>query len=328
MKRILFGLILLTIAGLARAQNNPIFYGGLADGFATKNLKQSMTNSKAGGIADGWGTNRYLQSIVHGNAGGMADGWATSNYLPNMTNAFAGGFSDGWTSSNYLQPITNNNAGGMADGWAAQRTIPYKSPTNKGGMGDGWASNYHALSPLPINFLRFEATKDKQRVRINWEMGDEDDVMQYEVQRSDKAVVFDPIGTVDRNDVLNKHYVFYDEKPISGHNYYRLRVWKKDGTSEFTPTRLVIFDKVIVTTMNLYPNPANDKLFVELPQDFSGTHVVFNIYDAAGKMVYQQKNVLQITPVELNVATLAAGNYFVHIGTENNSAVAKFVIVR
>ncbi|MBS1775723.1 MAG: T9SS type A sorting domain-containing protein [Bacteroidetes bacterium] len=307
MKRILFGLLLLAIAGLARAQNSLIFYGGTGDGFATKGFKQSMTNSNAGGIADGWGSNRYVQSMVNSNAGGFADGWA---------------------SSGYLQSMTNNNAGGLADGWASQRTIPYKSPTNKGGLGDGWASNYHALSPLPINFLKFDATKDKHRVRVNWEMGDEDEVIRYEVQRSDKAVNFDPIGTINRNDALEKRYVYYDEQPLAGHNYYRLRVWKRDGTSEYTPTRLVIFEKVMVTTMNLYPNPANDKLFVELPQDFTGTHVVFNIYDASGKLVYQLKHPLQMTPVELNIAALAAGNYFVHIGTENNSAVAKFVIVR
>lgn len=62
---------------------------------------------------------------------------------------------------------------------------------------------------------------------------------------------------------------------------------------------------------NLYPNPASDRIQVQLPN--TEKLVVVRIYNSLGQLILEDKN-----PV-INIASLKAGNYFAIVSTNNGS---------
>lgn len=86
-------------------------------------------------------------------------------------------------------------------------------------------------------------------------------------------------------------------------------------------------DEVLNThKINLYPNPVNDRLMVELEMkaNISGT---FQISNALGQMIHTtQENLTQgMNRIELNTQDLAAGIYFLSIQTDEGTVLRKFV---
>lgn len=330
MKRFITCAALLLTSAAAQAQNNMIFYGGEGDGWNSANyIQSSNVDAFHGGEGDGWNSNGYLQSSnVVAFKGGDGDGWNNASYTQaGSTLLFKGGEGDGWNSNNYVQNIASVSFfGGEGDGW---NSVNYTQNTPVvaflGGAGDGWAGNYIIIVPLPITFLSFNARKQDKSSLLDWKMGEEKEVTSFDVERSINAVNFEKIGEVKQNDANNKEYRFTDNLPFTGNNYYRLKVKKLDGSSEYTNTRVVYFDMRQQAVIKLYPNPATEQVSVELPTDFLGLNTIVNIYSASGAIVISRKVMgNQSAVLSLNISALAAGNYYLHVAAETKTATAKF----
>jgi hypothetical protein len=75
---------------------------------------------------------------------------------------------------------------------------------------------------------------------------------------------------------------------------------------------------------NLFPNPANEVLNVELNENFTGKIVV---YDLSGRMIIEE--IINETHFQLNISTLATGNYIYKLMKENTIfAQGKFVVTK
>ncbi|MDD3860546.1 MAG: T9SS type A sorting domain-containing protein, partial [Bacteroidales bacterium] len=73
--------------------------------------------------------------------------------------------------------------------------------------------------------------------------------------------------------------------------------------------------------INVYPNPANSKFFIENPYE---ERKQIKIYSVEGKCVYQTVNSDEI--ICISVENLPAGLYFIELKNGNNSSCGKFVI--
>ena len=73
----------------------------------------------------------------------------------------------------------------------------------------------------------------------------------------------------------------------------------------------------------VYPNPAFDKLFLDLYQikDFKNTNIL--IYNVQGQLLLQQ--VITNTQTELNIEKFAKGVYVIKINNERNTMIGKFI---
>jgi hypothetical protein len=74
-------------------------------------------------------------------------------------------------------------------------------------------------------------------------------------------------------------------------------------------------------TINLFPNPAGDRLNVSVEGVQKKTAI--KVYNLMGKLVMQQESGNTIT--QLNVSKLSAGFYLVHVNDGNETRSAKFV---
>jgi hypothetical protein len=71
----------------------------------------------------------------------------------------------------------------------------------------------------------------------------------------------------------------------------------------------------------LYPNPVEDWLTIELPENQKG--VVLIIYDIAGRSLYSQP--LKETKTQISVQHFLRGTYFAHLQSSNYKRVVKFI---
>lgn len=77
------------------------------------------------------------------------------------------------------------------------------------------------------------------------------------------------------------------------------------------------------TNLNVYPNPADDHLFIELPA-VNGDETLM-IYNAAGQLVYEASAEVNVTKMAVEVADWAKGVYHVQWVTPHSTLQSKFV---
>lgn len=67
------------------------------------------------------------------------------------------------------------------------------------------------------------------------------------------------------------------------------------------------------------PNPAKSNLQLIAPTDFETGKYQVSISDAKGKVIIQVQEVITSgSTINMKVSSLAAGNYFLTVATENN----------
>lgn len=165
---------------------------------------------------------------------------------------------------------------------------------------------------LPLDLLRFDVTKEEQKANIVWEVANEHAGDRYCLQRSNDAQNFENIACFDATD--NKslaQYQYTDATPLFGYNYYRIHQVDYAGVSDYSPTKVVEFDRA--SKINIYPNPARTSLQLELPNDQEEYTIA--IIDALGRTLINTTRSGLNSRQQLDVSKLAAGNYFLQVTT-------------
>ena len=101
-------------------------------------------------------------------------------------------------------------------------------------------------------------------------------------------------------------------------------VYENDMTSVGVAKEIVAGDKIEDITENnisIYPNPANDRLYIEAEAEIEET-VVYDIYGKAQNLRTSEPQNLRIS---INVSELNAGIYFIKINTNERNIVKQFI---
>lgn len=83
-------------------------------------------------------------------------------------------------------------------------------------------------------------------------------------------------------------------------------------------------DNPWVAKTGIYPNPANDRILINIPNELKNILSEITIQNAHGQVV----KIFNATYYELNVGDLAAGHYTVGFGLNDNSRFAKPLVIR
>jgi len=174
------------------------------------------------------------------------------------------------------------------------------------------------LSVLSIGAVNLTAVKAANEVRLVITVGNDADVISFEVERSPDGASFDSIGAVAATEALpgststERVYSFYDIKPLPSANYYRLKVINRNGG--YTYSNMVVVNIDGDAGVGVFPNPVTDVLYVRVPAPPGP--VELTLHDGAGKLV--RKTQLMSTggtlSTSLDVSGLARGVYFLSAG--------------
>jgi hypothetical protein len=177
---------------------------------------------------------------------------------------------------------------------------------------------------LPVTFGGFNAKKVTAGVELNWQTWTETNNQRFEVERSTDAFKFSTVGTVSSKAIQSNHqgqlsYLYTDGNPTPGINYYRIRQVDNDGASSYTKVINISYqpDQEHSFVRNFYPNPAADKLFIQLGTGIRDVEVI-RFSDASGKILSTQKP--SISPdgiIHVSTKSLRSGLLFATIILHN-----------
>lgn len=215
---------------------------------------------------------------------------------------------------------------------------PYEnfSPGVQSGVGSVAAMNLTAFSPhvismtskpLPVDFLRFDASANTGKVYLNWLIEDNQTTDYFLIERSQDGVSYSTIARVNASGAA---YQFIDKKPYEGISYYRINQYDKEGEFEYSPIRSVN-NNITNASLLVVPNPANGKnIRLQLKGIPHNEACKVLIYNMQGSIVYRQtvnisSEISQLIQVQPKT-TLPYGMYHVEIRTENSVLRANFII--
>lgn len=179
------------------------------------------------------------------------------------------------------------------------------------------------LAILPVK-MQFTATKAGANVQLTSRILSETGIEKYEFEHSVDGINFSTIATylADSRTLYEKLHV----QPAPGLNYYRVKATNIDGKIEYSEVRIVLFntnDKIQV-----FPNPATDKVNIRLPENWQGKSVKIEITNTNGQLVLS-KVYNQASQVEtIGTGNLANGQYLIILTDSKGVRVVEKLMVR
>lgn len=127
---------------------------------------------------------------------------------------------------------------------------------------DNRISFSYIFTPLPVTWHYFNGYYADDKAHIEWRTASEINNSGFEVERSNDGANFTNIGWVEGNGstTVEQQYLFTDENPEPGWNYYRLKQIDYDGKSEYSRLIPVFVDDL--PQVEIYPNPFRDHLYL------------------------------------------------------------------
>lgn len=163
---------------------------------------------------------------------------------------------------------------------------------------------------LPVELAGFTAEKNQNKVRLDWYTLSEKNSSYFIIERSSNGVDYTAIKRVEAmgNSSVYIPYLSWDENPLEGVSYYRLKQLDINGHFGYSAVRRVEFHSQ-QPDIEIYPNPANDKLFVYFPDGgMEGTTLFLS--DANGRKVKQLSVNSGSYRNEFDISDLEPGVYF------------------
>lgn len=162
---------------------------------------------------------------------------------------------------------------------------------------------------LPVELSHFSGINKNGANHLQWETATEFDSKQFLIERSADGILFEKIGIVDSkgNGNIRQEYTYTDQTNLPGTAYYRLK--QVDVNGSFTYSAIIIVKSAKVMAMQAFPNPFDNRLFVEIKNMNSSDIKSLQVMDVAGRL-YPVNAAYTAKGFVLNTDQLPGGVYF------------------
>lgn len=174
------------------------------------------------------------------------------------------------------------------------------------------ASTFSSFSPfgvgnigniLPLELTAITAVHTQAGNLISWTLSGDDNGCRYTIERSATANNFTALANITAKGIRN--YTFTDAAANAGTNWYRVKMLAPSGKISYS--NMVLVKSQLAPVITLYPNPAQNSLFVNnVP-----VNAILQIVTADGKIIYTQ--VAKTVQQQIDITALPAGNYMLNI---------------
>lgn len=217
-------------------------------------------------------------------------------------------------------PSTGTNTGLVTASNGSVNGANWVTASFPGGFSSPSVCNLFLQSgaPLAIHLTSLSAINAGNSNRIYWKTGTEAKGDYFELERSGNGSDFIEIGKISgRGEPSN--YQFIDNQPLSGINYYRLKMTSAGGAFEYSATvsAAVRSDGFV---LNVYPNPVNGILTTSISGK-KGNDAVITISDVTGKIIRTLPVSTNEIMIDMNV--LAPGIYMLRYRDSNTQQTIK-----
>ena len=178
-------------------------------------------------------------------------------------------------------------------------------------------------SPLPVQFVRFNASEFGVANKITWVANTDKQSDKFMVERSTDGIRWFTANTQKATNA--SRYEFIDENPVCL-SYYRIKAFDLDGKMVETATKSVLRRCNKFGISNIFPNPAASNVQV-LFETLTDENVTIQIIDLNGRVLLSQNEntTIGINQKQLNIDALPSGTYMIVLQNESNKSISKFV---
>jgi len=175
---------------------------------------------------------------------------------------------------------------------------------------------------LPVKLSSFTGEKQGTSAKLNWATSQEINAKTFVVERSIDGVNFKSLGNVAAhgNSSIPTGYSFVDALPVTGNNYYRLKLVDNDNKFEYSNVVKINFAKAFSVLIS--PNPASDHVVVNV----SGVSqsLILQLVNAAGKLI--KTTTLSNGTNRVSLAGLPKGLYLLKFSSANDNYTEKLIV--
>jgi beta-glucanase (GH16 family) len=169
---------------------------------------------------------------------------------------------------------------------------------------------------IPVELIDFQAVAKNKAVNLSWQVAQELDIKNYEIQRSTDGKLFETIGFVAaQNQATHRNYAFEDVEPFTNIAFYRLKMNEQDGTFAYSKVQTVQLKNA---TFAVFPNPT--KAFIEIKNIESVK--TLELFDQNGRLLRAFSN---IGNGRIDLTDFPNGVYHLKMGTASAFEVVKVV---
>jgi len=188
-------------------------------------------------------------------------------------------------------------------------------------------------NPLAANPFTLSANVKKVGIELVWSIKYEGLAMEYVLERSKDGLNFYPITkqtASNSNTAEGASYKYLDVVPYAGNNYYRVKKIDRNGEVSYSNVDSEYWDAMLAG-VNIYPNPADDKIFVTFSETSNSTETIsVRLTSVLGVEVGTATYELQTGGNTLVIDTkkVEKGLYFIEVIRGNAKFTEKIVIKR
>ena len=180
------------------------------------------------------------------------------------------------------------------------------------------------LTSLPVHLIDFSLQKKSNAIQLLWNVTDEINMKQYEVEYSNDGTNFIKLVSIIAQAKATATYTYLHGISVSSKMYYRIKMVNTDGSFVYSPIRF--FNNKEEVTIKLFPNPANSVLIVE--SNMSSTKANLKIINSVG-IVVATINAIDFSSsnrTSINISHLKPGLYHVECTTIDAKHSFPFII--
>ncbi len=188
-------------------------------------------------------------------------------------------------------------------------------------------------APLPVEMVSFKGYlhANGRTIGLSWITASESENFGFDIERSKDGSSWETLSFVEGNGTTaeESNYVWMDQAPLEGLNYYRLKQINLDGSFEYSKIILVNKGaKESGSQIFAWPNPAKDLINFQVvgKEDYPLNAIA--VYDVSGKMVLQgfpQSYNIGTSQAKLDISVLPKGTYFLSVYDGEEILTKKFV---
>lgn len=176
-------------------------------------------------------------------------------------------------------------------------------------------------------YLNFVAQKEEDFTSLLWTHNSGFAVEEYIVERSENGNGFEPLNALgSKGGQSQELYEDFDLEPVTGDNFYRLKMVYTDGSIGYSDVQKVTF--VDVTDYVLFPNPANGFVKASLENVMGAEDVNITIFNSFGtEMKRFHLDEVYSKYYQMDIRDLHEGQYIVWFNVPGKRPIAKLLVV-
>lgn len=193
-------------------------------------------------------------------------------------------------------------------------------------INDNFGGCYSGLMLLPVKLAYFQGEKVNDKANLSWEIADNENAAAFDIEMSEDAKVFTPIGKVMASSAIGPTRYQFVAGLKGNKNYFRLKMFDKDNVAEYSKVIAMEIENDISTLT--FNNPVYSDVVIRYETQTSASTSV-KLYNAGGALVFAKtfrairgQNLITIPASQFAVK----GTYIIEVSNHNNTKLSRQLV--